>query len=42
MPAPEKIKQLIQTFEQNLNEYRTHKNETLYGLIEEEIKIVEG
>jgi predicted type IV restriction endonuclease len=28
MPAPEKIKQLIQTFEQNLNEYRTHKNET--------------
>jgi len=28
MPAPDKIKQLVQTFEQNLNEYHTRKNET--------------
>jgi len=28
MPAPDKIKQLVETFEQNLNEYHTHKNET--------------
>ena len=28
MTAPDKIKQLVQTFEQNLNEYHTRKNET--------------
>jgi hypothetical protein len=28
MPAPDKIKQLIETFEQNLKEYQTRKNET--------------
>jgi hypothetical protein len=28
MTAPESICKLIETFEQNLNEYRTHKNET--------------
>jgi hypothetical protein len=28
MPAPERIKQLIETFEQNIEEYRLHKNET--------------
>jgi type I restriction-modification system DNA methylase subunit len=28
MTAPDKIKQLVETFEQNLNEYRTRKNET--------------
>lgn len=28
MPAPERIKQLVETFEQNLNEYRFNKNET--------------
>ncbi|MCI0607452.1 MAG: N-6 DNA methylase, partial [Anaerolineae bacterium] len=28
MPAPERIKQLIETFEKNINEYRFHKNET--------------
>jgi hypothetical protein len=28
MPAPDKIKQLVETFEQNLNEYHTRKNET--------------
>ena len=26
MPAPDKIKQLVETFEQNLNEYHTRKN----------------
>ena len=25
MPAPDKIKQLVETFEQNLNEYHTRK-----------------
>jgi hypothetical protein len=28
MPAPDKIKQLVETFEQNLKEYQTRKNET--------------
>ncbi|MDD2921161.1 MAG: Eco57I restriction-modification methylase domain-containing protein [Anaerolineales bacterium] len=28
MPAPDRIKQLVETFEQNINEYRSHKNET--------------
>lgn len=27
MPAPDHIKQLVETFEQNINEYRSHKNE---------------
>jgi hypothetical protein len=29
MPAPDRIKQLVETFEQNINEYRSHKNETV-------------
>jgi len=28
MPAPDRIKQLVETFEQNIDEYRSHKNET--------------
>lgn len=28
MPAPDRIKQLITTFEQNINDYRSNKNET--------------
>jgi len=28
MSAPDKIKQLVETFEQNLKEYQTRKNET--------------
>ena len=28
MTAPENIRKLVETFEQNLSEYRTHKNET--------------
>ena len=28
MPAPDRIKQLIETFEQNIHEYRSNKNET--------------
>jgi hypothetical protein len=28
MTAPDKIRQLVETFEQNLDDYRTHKNET--------------
>ena len=28
MTTPESIRKLVETFEQNLNEYRTHKNET--------------
>ena len=28
MPAPESIRKLVETFEQNINEYRTDKNET--------------
>ncbi|HET7142446.1 MAG TPA: hypothetical protein VFI68_00380 [Anaerolineales bacterium] len=28
MPVPDKIKQQVETFEQNLNEYHTSKNET--------------
>ena len=28
MPAPDKLRKLVETFEQNLNEYHTRKNET--------------
>ena len=28
MPAPERVKRLVETFEQNINEYRSRKNET--------------
>jgi len=28
MPAPESIRKLVETFEQNISDYRLHKNET--------------
>ena len=28
MPVPDRIKQLVETFEQNIREYQSHKNET--------------
>ena len=42
MPAPDKIKQLVETFEQNLNEYHTQESRIRKNAVGERVRAKAG